>query len=51
MSEVLTAYIQIIFGSIGLICLAIFLVTGRKKQVFLRLGLDCVMTTLISQFV
>jgi hypothetical protein len=51
MSEVLTAYIQIIFGGIGLVCFVIFLATGRKKQVFMRLGLGCVITTLIAQLV
>jgi hypothetical protein len=51
MSELLTAYIQIIFGGFGLVCFVIFLATGRKKQVFLRLGLGCVITILISQFV
>jgi hypothetical protein len=51
MSELLTAYIQIIFGGIGLISFVIFMATGRKKQVFMRLGLGCVITMLIAQFV
>jgi hypothetical protein len=51
MSEVLTAYIQIIFGGIGLICFVIFMATGRKKQIFMRLGLGCVITMMIVQFV
>jgi hypothetical protein len=51
LSELLTTYIQLIFGVVSFVCFVAFLVTGRKKQFLLRLGVGCLMTTFIAQVI